>query len=223
MRVTWKTELPQLMLIAAMFVLGAVSWPSAPDKVPVHWGFSGQPDRYAGKFEGLLLLPATMLFVYLLMLLLPYVDPRRANYARFRGAYLVMRASVLVFLALIYGFVLLWIGGIRVEPSVILALVGGLLVVLGIPMHKIRPNWFVGIRTPWTLSSELSWRKTHQLGGWVLALMGLAFVVSGLVGSPVAFGVAMIFLVAGILFLFVYSYLVWRVDPERSSRRNNDA
>ncbi len=94
---------------------------------------------------------------------------------------------------------------------------------LGIPMHKIRPNWFVGIRTPWTLSSELSWRKTHRLGGWVLALMGLALVVSGLVGSPAAFGVALIFLVAGIIFLFVYSYLVWRVDPERSSRRNNDA
>jgi uncharacterized membrane protein len=209
------------MLIAAMFVLGAVSWPSAPDQVPVHWGFSGQPDRYGGKFEGLLLLPATMLFIYLLMLLLPYVDPRRANYARFRGAYLVMRVATLVFLALIYGFVLLWIGGIRVEPSVILALVGGLLVVLGIPMHKVRPNWFVGIRTPWTLFSELSWRKTHRLGGWFLALTGLAFMISGLVGSPTAFRVALIFLVAGILFLFVYSYFVWRADPEKSSRRNS--
>jgi len=220
-RVTWKTELPQIMLIAAMFVLGAISWPSAPDQVPVHWGFSGQPDRYGGKFEGLLLLPATMLFIYLLMLLLPYVDPRRANYARFRGAYLVMRVAILVFLALIYGFVLLWIGGIRVEPSVILALVGGLLVVLGISMRRISPTWFVGIRTPWTLSSELSWRKTHRLGGWIVALTGFAFMISGLTGSPMTFMVALIFLVAGILFLFVYSYFVWRADPERSSHRNS--
>lgn len=79
MRVTWKTELPQLMLIAAMFVLGAILWSEAPGRIPVHWGLSGPPDRYGGKFEGLLLLPVTALCIYLVMLLLPYADPRRAG------------------------------------------------------------------------------------------------------------------------------------------------
>ncbi len=218
MRATWKTELPQLTLIAAMFVLAVGSWSSAPDQVPVHWGLAGQPDRYGGKFEGLLLLPLTTLGVYLLLLLLPRIDPRRANYARFRSAYLVMRVAILVFLALVYGFVLLWIGGIQLDISVVSVLVGGLFIALGISMSKIQPNWFVGIRTPWTLSSELSWRKTHRLGGRVLALAGLVLVASGLVGSTAAFTVALTFLIAGVLLLVIYSYLVWRTDPERSSR-----
>ncbi len=219
MHTTWKTELPQLTLIAAMFVLAAASWSSAPDQIPVHWGLSGEPDRYGGKFEGLLLLPLVALGIYLLLLLLPRIDPRRANYARFRGAYLAMRAAILVFLALIYGFVLLWIEGTQLEVSAFVpTLVGGLFFVMAFFMGRIQPNWFVGIRTPWTLSSELSWRKTHRLSGWVFGLTGLIFVASGLSGWTAAFMVALAFLVAGVLWLVVYSYLVWRADPQRSSR-----
>ncbi len=173
MRLTWKSELPQLMLIAGMFVLAAVSWPSAPEQIPVHWHISGRVDRYGGKFEGLLLLPLLALGLYLLLLFLPRIDPRRANYARFRNAYLTVRVAIFLFIALIYGFMLLWIGGTRLNPSVVVpAMIGVLFVVLGIPMGKIRPNWFVGIRTPWTLTSELSWRKTHRLGRWVFILVG---------------------------------------------------
>ena len=219
MRTTWKTELPQLTLIAAMFVLAAVAWSSAPDQIPVHWGLSGQPDRYGGKFEGLLLLPLIALGIYLLLLLLPRIDPRRANYARFQGAYLAIRAATLVFLALLYGFVLLWIKEIQLEVSAVVpTLVGVLFIVIGFFMDRIQPNWFVGIRTPWTLSSELSWRKTHRLGGWVFALTGLIFVASGLAGSTTAFMVALTLLIGGVLLLVIYSYLVWRVDPQRSSR-----
>ncbi len=152
-----------------MFVLVAVSWSSAPERIPVHWDLSGQPDRYGGKFEGLLLLPPTALGLYLLLLLLPRIDPRRANYARFRGAYFVLRVAILMFLVLIYGFVLLWTRRIRLDVLVIRILVGRLLVVMGVVMGRVQPNWFVGIRTPWTLSSDLSWRETHRLGGWPFA------------------------------------------------------
>jgi uncharacterized membrane protein len=165
MRLTWKTEIPQLMVVAAMFVLAAVFWPSAPEQIPVHWDVSGQVDRYGGRFEGLLLLPVLALSSYLLMLFLPSIDPRRFNYARFRNAYLTVRVAILVFIALIYSFMLLWVGGIQLGPSVVVPTgIGVLLIVLGIPMSKIQPNWFVGICTPWTLTSELSWRKTHRLG-----------------------------------------------------------
>ncbi len=116
----------------------------------------------------MLLLPPTALGLYLLLLLLPRIDPRRANYAQFRGAYLVLRVAILMFLVLIYGFVLLWTRGIRLDVLVIPILAGGLLVVMGV-MGRVQPNWFVGIRTPWTLSSDLSWRETHRLGGWPFA------------------------------------------------------
>jgi immunity protein, SdpI family len=167
----------------------------------------------------LLLLPLIALGIYLLLLLLPRIDPRRANYARFQGAYLAIRAATLVFLALLYGFVLLWIKEIQLEVSAVVpTLVGMLFIMIGFFMGRIQPNWFVGIRTPWTLSSGLSWRKTHRLGGWVFALMGLIFVASGLADSTTAFMVALTIFIGGVLLLVVYSYLMWRVDPQRSSR-----
>ncbi len=143
--VSWKIELPQLLLIAVMFVFVAGPWSSAPERIPVHWDLSGQPDRYSGKFEGLLLLPLIALGLYLLLLLLRRRDPRRANYARFRGAYLVLRVAILMFLVLIYGFVLLWTRGILLDVLLISILAGGLLVVMGVVMGRVQPNWFVGI------------------------------------------------------------------------------
>ena len=209
MHLTWRTELPQLLLVAAMFALAAAFWPSTSNQIPIHWNLSGQPDRYGGKFEGLLLMPLTALGLYLLLLLLPKVDPKRANYEVFRGTYLVVRLAVLVFLALIYGFILLWIRGIQLKASMVFPVLGGaLFIAAGLLIGRIRPNWFVGIRTPWTLSSELSWRKTHQLGRWMLALVGVVFIGSGLVGTAMAFVAAMIFLFAVSLLLTVYSYWV---------------
>jgi len=199
-----------------MFVAAALFWSSTPDRMPVHWDASGQPDRYGGKFAGLLLLPLSTLGVYLLLLLLPRIDPRRANYAQFQNAYLVMRVAILVFLVLTYSFVVLSTRGVELGVSVFPLLAGMLLILIGAFMGRIRTNWFVGIRTPWTLTSELSWRKTHRLGGWLLALVGVGFVASGLVGSATAFQMALIFLFVVVLLLFIYSYLVWRADPERS-------
>jgi len=97
---------------------------------------------------------------------------------------------------------------------------GVLLIVLGIPMSKIQPKWFVGIRTPWTLTSELSWRKTHRLGRWVFIVAGVIFLSSSLasgLGASIAVPwVGLIFLFAVVLFLAGYSYFIWRVDPERA-------
>src|SRR5918997_3029780 len=214
MCLTWKTELPQLMLVAAMFVLAAVFWPSAPEQIPVHWDISGQVDRYGRRFEGLLLLPVLALSLYLLLLFLPRIDPRRSNYARFRNAYLTVRVAILVFIALNYGFMLLWVGGIQLDPSVVVPTgIGVLLIVLGIPMSKIQSNWFVGIRTPWTLTSELSWRKTHRLGRWVFIFAGVLFLSSSLasgLGASIAVPwVGLIFLFAVVFFLVGYSYFIW--------------
>lgn len=157
MRTNLRIEVVQWVLIGAMFVLAVVVWSSAPDRIPVHWGPTGEPDRYGGKVEGLLLLPLLTLGIYLLMLLLPKVDPRRDNYSSFEGAYGVIRLSTVVFLALLYGLVLLWIEGVEPDFAVVVpVLVGGLFVVIGNLLGKIRPNWFVGVKTPWTLSSRRS-------------------------------------------------------------------
>lgn len=210
-RLTWRTELPQWLLILGMFLLAAATWPGAPERIPVHWNIAGEVDRYGSKVEGLLGIPLLALGIYLLMVVLPRLDPGRANYPRFAGAYTVIRLSLVTLLAVLYGVVHLWIRGRHVDVATVTPLlVGGLLVVLGSLMGKIRPNWFVGIRTPWTLSSKSAWVKTHRVGGWAFIAMGLATIATGVLRSAWAAGALLVILLGGIGGLIAYSYLAWR-------------
>lgn len=216
MKTNWKTELPLLLLIVAMFVLAAMAWPSAPDRIPVHWGLTGEVDRYGGKVEGLLMPPAEAVLVYLLMLFLPRIDPGRANYERFSGVYYTIRAAVLVTIAVVYGTIQLAMRGQTVDvPRLIGLVVGGLFFLLGNLLGKIRPNWFVGVRTPWTLSSKRAWTRTHRFAGWVLILGGLAIMAAGVFRTALTVGVAVGVMAGGLIAATVYSYLVWRTDPDR--------
>lgn len=216
MRTSWKTELPQLAIIAALFAWSALLWPSAPESLPVHFDLSGNVDRMGSKLEGLFAVPTVTLVVYLVLRFLPRLDPARANYASFAGAYSTLRLALVVMLALVDVAILLPLVGVPVDQAAALRLlVGGLLFVFGGVMGKIRPNWFVGIRTPWTLASKESWVKTHRVGGWTFMLSGLGFIASlALPTTPaliVSFGVMAI----GLVWIVLYSYLVWKRDPVR--------
>ena len=216
MKTNWRIELALLLLVGFMFAAALVVWPSAPSEIPVHWNASGQVDRYGGKFEGLLLLPLMALGLYLLMRYLPNVDPGRVNYARFGGAYTAIRAGVLMLMAGIYGMVIAWVLESPVDMSRAVPLsVGALFVLFGSVLGQVQPNWFVGIRTPWTLSSKESWARTHRLGGWLFVGLGVLFALTGLLGFG-SFGFVVIgAAVAVVALLVVYSYVIWRNDPAR--------
>ena len=199
-----------------MFLLAAITWPTAPDRIPVHWNVYGQVDRYGGKVEGLLVIPLLTLGIYFLLLFMPRIDPGRANYQRFAGAYSIIRIATTALLAVIYGVTNLSIRGYRIDMSIVVSLaVGAILIVIGNLMGKIRPNWFVGIRTPWTISSKVSWTKTHRLGGWLFIVMGLAFIAAGIARSPWTFIAAAAIAIGSVIWMLVYSYLVWRDDPDK--------
>jgi len=211
MRIRWQNELVHLALIAAMFVLAAATWSSAPEQIPVHWNAYGAVDRYGGKFEGLLLLPLLALATYGLFLLVPKLDPGRANYEQFAAAYSTLRIAVTLLLAAVYALLQLTIHGYAVNIGMVgPMLVGLLFIVIGNLLGKVRPNWAVGIRTPWTLSSKTSWDKTHRVGGRLFIVAGILMMVTSVLGPPwnLYFGVAMApFLVVT---SFGYSYWVWR-------------
>jgi len=219
LKTSWALEAPQLLLLLAMFALAIGTWDAAPDQIPMHWDERGQVDRFGGKAEGLFLLPLVALGTYLLLRFLPRVDPGRANYANFAGAYAVIRFSVLALLAAVYGWVHLTLRGrAALEATVVAPFLAGLLfLVLGGVLGKVRPNWFVGVRTPWTLSSKQAWMRTHRLAGWLFLFSGLTLWALLLV-SPLwaarAIPVAAL-LSAGVA--AVYSYFVWRADPDKQA------
>ena len=218
MKTGWRIEAPQIALILLMFAVAAVAWPMAPDRIPVHWNISGEVDRYGGKIEGLLLMPLMAAGIYLLMRFLPKIDPGRANYARFGGVYATIRIAILAMMALIQGLVLASVLWRPLDMSAAAPLlVGALFVLMGGLMGKIRPNWFVGIRTPWTLTSKVAWVRTHRLGGWLFVAQGLLFILSGLAGVRAFHLVVIGSMFVVIVVLVVYSYVVWRSDPEKQS------
>jgi uncharacterized membrane protein len=216
MKFTWRTEWPALLVLALMAAIAAWSWPRVPERMPVHFGFDGRPDAWGGRVEGLLIVPAVAAGLYAVFLVLPRLDPGRANYPGFAGAYLTIRLLALGVLMAVQVAMVAAARGAAPDMNLLGApLVGVALMVVGNLMGKIRPNWFVGFRTPWTLSSKQAWTRTHRAAGWVLIACGALFVIAGVLGRGWALAAATGVLLASTIALAAYSYRVWRADPDK--------
>lgn len=211
-----KVEWFHLALVVSMFVGSALCWSSAPDRVPMHWNASGEIDRWGGKLEGLFLLPAITLGLYFLLRLIPRLDPGQANYAQFKKSYSIIRFATTGVMVVVHAAVLSYVVGYRLDMGLVVGVaVGLMMVVIGNVMGKVRPNWFVGIRTPWTLSSKLAWSKTHRVGGWMFMAVGVLIMIAAVFKSSWAIPVAVGTAIVASLALVVYSWHVWRNDPDR--------
>jgi uncharacterized membrane protein len=206
-------------LVLLMFLVSAAVWFQIPgDKIPVHWGMNGEPDRYGSKFEGLLLTPLISVGLLLLFAFLPMIEPRRLNLAKSQKVYKIIAITLMLFLALLHTAIVFAALGRDVEMNLIAPpLVGLMMVIMGNFMGKIRSNFFVGIRTPWTLSSELSWNKTHRLGGKIMVIFGFIMIVAPfIIQGPVLVGIILGGAIGMVTTMFVYSYVIWKNDPERN-------
>jgi len=200
-----------LGLILLSFLVGIALYDHLPDKIPMHWNLKGEVDSYGSKFYGTFSLPFFTLITYLILIALPKIDPKRENYAQFAHVYNIFTALMVLFLLSLYGVVLLASFGYQPNVGVIVRIGLGLLfIVMGIYLPKIKHNYFIGIRTPWTLASEEVWIKTHKVGGILFVSAGVLIILSILFDDVVGFFITMfsIFLFAAVS--TVYSYLVYR-------------
>lgn len=205
-------------VLAFMYIVSLWAWVQIPagTQVPIHWNVQGEVDGYGSKFWGLMLMPLMNTGIVLLFIAIPRLEPRRQNLLRSMKAYTRFWAAFLVFMLVLHlALVAATLGyGARIELLVPI-MVGVLFIVIGNYMGKIRSNFMMGIRTPWTLTSELAWNKTHRLGGKLFMLTGGVTILAALFGSPEATFILMMAGVVGILLVaFPYSYLVWKNDPE---------
>ena len=201
----WLLAMVPLILVAALYA-------RLPDQVPLHWGFDGEINGYGGKGE-LFLLAALGPGMALLFQILPRLDPKRRSYERFRKYYVATALVIEAFMAVIMGVMLAEIlrPGTLSIGRVISVLVGLLFMFLGNLMGKVKPNFFMGIRTPWTISDPDVWNRTHRLGGGLFFLTGLVTVVSALLlPEAVTFWVLLAGALAAALVPTVMSYLWYR-------------
>jgi uncharacterized membrane protein len=213
------------VMIAALSLVAMVSAATgwvysqlpAGARVPMHWNASGEIDGYGGAWS-IWMLPATMLGICLLLSALPSIEPRRGHLLRSSRAYGAVWLAVVTMLGAMQVVVLATVRGHAIAMNLVaLVGLGGVLIVVGNYLGKVRSNFVFGVRTPWTLSSELSWNKANRFCGRFFVVAGIAMVamaVCGLTGPAfliAAFGA----LIAGSIITVVYSYVVWRHDPHR--------
>ena len=206
---------PTLVVAVALAFTAAV-YGRLPERLPVHWGIDGEVDRYGSRVEGALLMPAIMLLLWALMKALPKIDPHRENYAKFADTYQLLVDATLTALMLMHvtmlGIALGWpLSVARVMP----AIVGLLLLAIGNVLPRARPNWWFGIRTPWTLTNERVWMRTHRFGGYLLAASGAAFLLAAAAPSRVTLTVAIGVTLAATFGSFIYSYFTWKQETAK--------
>ena len=189
-----KGSILAMWLLALLpLVLVAVFYSRLPDQVPMHWGFDGEINRYGSKNELWLIGALGPLFA-LLFQFLPRLDPKRRNYEKFQTYYEAFSLVLVAFTSVMMGVALLesFHPGSLSMGRVVSALVGLLFLFVGNIMGKVKPNFFMGIRNPWTLSDPDVWNRAHRLGGGLFFLTGLVTVVSAiLLPEPVTFAVLM--------------------------------
>ena len=206
------TTFASLGIILLSFLIGLYLYPQMPETVASHWNARGEADGYMPKFWGLFLLPLISLGLLLLLVLIPKIDPLKANIETFRKYYDGFVVLMMAFLFYLYLLTVLWNIDIRFDMLRALApAFGALLYYTGVLVENAKRNWSIGIRTPWTLSSDRVWEKTHKLGGRLFKIAGAIAVVGAFFGS---YGIVFI-LVPVILFAayaMVYSYLQYQKE-----------
>ena len=200
-----------LVLLVLMLIVAMWAYPRLPERIPTHWNLQGEVDGWSARWM-VFFPPAMGLLMLVLMPVLRRIDPRRANYDRFEPTFWLVINVIIAFMfvphLMTIGAALGW--PLPATDRVLVAAVGVLFILLGNYMPRVKSNWWMGIRTPWTLSSESVWRSTHRLGGRMFVTGGVVMILS-LALTPEARVAALITaVVLSALVPAVWSYMAWR-------------
>lgn len=211
-----------IVLALAAVALTVGSRLPADLRLPTHWGISGEPDQFSGKWFALFMPVGLAAGTSLLLWFLPALEPRLGNFERSAGLYKASWAGLwLVSGALelvVVSVGLHW--GLRVEHIVVGA-IGAMFVLIGNQLGKSRSMYLVGIRTPWTLASEEVWIQTHRLAGKLAVLGGLLMLVSAFLPLPSGLTAGLFGSIIAVMLVVpvAYSYVLWR--RERRDQRSS--
>ncbi len=209
---TRTTTIIVLLMILGATVAGLLLWNQLPDPMASHWNINDQVDGYMSRFWGVFMVPLITLGMFLLFLLIPSIDPLKVNIAQFRGAFNLFIVFIVTFMVYLYGLTLAWNLGytdFRMSGAMLPA-IGLLFIFIGFMMRQAKRNFFIGIRTPWTLSSDRVWDETHRLGAVLFMISGALAFVGGLFGGMTAFWMMFVPLMGSTLFLLIYSYVLYQ-------------
>ncbi|MEI7452300.1 MAG: DUF1648 domain-containing protein [Candidatus Falkowbacteria bacterium] len=211
-----EKELPSIILILFTLVLSAVSYPNLNDQIVTHWNLAGEANGWSSKTFFLLFFPGLTIFIYGLFLALPFFDPKKENYIDFAETYTNFKTLLIGVLTAIYTISLLSNLGylINIGKSVSL-IIGAMMIAIGFMLKDIKSNWFVGIRTPWTMSSVTVWEKTHHISVYFFSIMGLSIIIAPYLSNPWNITIFILGTLQMILGVTIYSYLAYKKENNK--------
>jgi uncharacterized membrane protein len=212
---TRTTLIVTLILVVIAVVFSAVVYNRLPEQVASHWGANDQVNGHMSRFWGAFLMPIIAVGMLALFLVIPGIDPLKANIAQFREAFNAFIVLIMVFLLYVHFLTLLWnLGYQNFKMSLaLLPAIGLIFIFAGLMMMKAKRNFFIGIRTPWTLSSDHVWDETHRVGSWLFIAMGIVTIFTGFLGQT---GIYVMFtaILFAVIVPVVYSYILYRDEAK---------
>ncbi|MBU0906969.1 MAG: SdpI family protein [Nanoarchaeota archaeon] len=206
-------------LIIVSFLIGVYLYPQMPVRMDSHWNAAGEVNGHASRFMGLFLLPIISLVLLVLLVLIPRIDPKKENIRAFRKEYDWLIFVIIAFLFYVYFLSVLWNLGARFNFSLMLLPAFTILFLfMAFVLGKAKPNWFIGIRTPWTLSSEKVWYKTHKMGAKMFKAVALVSLL-GFIFPLRAIWFVIIPVLIVVAYLIVYSYVVYKREHVKKAAR----
>lgn len=205
-----KTNLIIISIITLSFLTGILLYPQMPSEMASHWSAQGEVDDYLPKFWGLFLMPLIAGGIYLLSRLIPRIDPLKKNIEKFRSYFDWFIVITISFLFYLYLLTIFWNLGYRFNMGrMLVPALGFLFFYSGVLIENAERNWFIGIRTPWTLSNEEVWHKTHHLAAKMFKASGLIALV-GVVVPQFALYFVLIPILASAFYSMVHSYFLYQ-------------
>lgn len=199
-----------LVLILLSSAAGLILYDRLPDPMASHWNAQWQVDGYMSRSWGVFFMPLMATGLLVLFLLIPKIDPLKANIVLFRTTFNLFVVLLIAFLVYLQVLIVAWNLGYRFDMGrMLLPAMGVFIYYCGILIGKAKRNWFIGIRTPWTLSNDKVWEETHRLGAILFKAAGVLTILGTFLG-PYAWLFIFVPLIGSALFLVIYSYLLYQ-------------
>lgn len=206
-----KREIPLIIIVLIPFIYLAYIWSSLPETVPTHWNYKGEIDDWGSKNSLILITFLLSGVTYILFTIIPLIDPKK-RIQTMGNKYHNLKFLMVLFMSALAVFIIYSVKEQSItNPSLVIFAIGILFMLLGNYMKTIKANYFIGIRTPWTLENESVWKSTHKLAGKLWFVGGLAIAISSLTASKKfnsIFFISVTLLIT--LIPFVYSYLEYK-------------
>ncbi|WP_243495534.1 SdpI family protein [Priestia aryabhattai] len=208
-----KKHVFPLSITLLTLVVWLIALPHLPATMPIHWGANGEADGFATKINAMILTVGIMVLIYFVIAFVPRIDPRKENYKYFSKTYNILLNAVLLLFFFVNMSTILQGLGYNVPMSYIAPIMAGLVfIIIGNYLQRVRSNYFMGIRTPWTLSNENVWKKTHRLSGKIFFIGGLLILISAFLPDGYKSVIMWGSIVLCVAVPYLYSYVAYKKE-----------